>query len=382
MATCQQNDSARANLHDVCNAWEIKEIAEAMMENGMQEAGYNYINLDDCWQSPIRASDGQIQEDLSRFPDGIKELANWLHERNFKFGIYVSAGIITCSSGGRYVPIVGSYGYYEQDAMTLASWGVDYVKFDWCGTTLKNGTQLDQQTQTTQMTMALNKTGRPMWFNFHCGNPPQAWCRNDGNSFRIGGDHHDNWGKTAKIIETLGPLGNSSGPGYWNDPDFLMTGGAGCDDFIPGNHCPGMTETEYKTEFSLWVIATAPLIVSTDVRRLTDFQREVLLNRDLLNVHWDAKATAGSKVATMCTNNACEIWTKPLVGSQWAVALFNGDKNAQNMTLDFQKILKLPSNNALVYDLWKHENLGVYQSSFTAFDIPSHGTVAVKVTPI
>jgi len=141
---------------------EIKEIAEAMMENGMQEAGYNYINLDDCWQSPLRSVDGQIQEDLSRFPDGIKELASWLHDRNFKFGIYLSAGLITCSFGGRYVPIVGSYGHYEQDAMTLASWGVDYVKFDWCGHTLLNGTKLDQQTQTTEMTMALNKTGRPM----------------------------------------------------------------------------------------------------------------------------------------------------------------------------------------------------------------------------
>jgi len=144
-----------------------------------------------------------------------------------------------------------------------------------------------------------------------------------------------------------------------------------------------MTEIEYKTEFSLWVIATVTLIVSTDVRRLTDFQREVLLNKDLLDVHWDAKATAGSRVATMCAGNVCEIWAKPLVGSQWAVALLNGDdNNPQNITLDFQKILKLPSNKALVYDLWLHENLGIYLNSFTALKVPSHGTVAVKITPL
>jgi alpha-galactosidase len=326
-----------------------------------------------------------VQADTSRFPYGIKDLVDWLHERGFKFGLYLAAGIETCSSGGRPLPIPGSYGHYEQDAKTIASWGVDYLKFDWCGTTLMNGTKLNQQVQTTEMAKALNKTGRTIWFNFHCGNPPQEWCRKDGNSFRIGRDHHDNWDNTQAVINTMIGLGKGSGPFHWNDPDFLMTAGAGCDRFFPaGNHCPGMTDVEYRTEFTLWCLTSAPLLVSTDLRNITPLQREILLNKELVAIDQDPLGISGDLIGSIdcektntASPGACQIWGKPITGDRWAVALFNAGSSTHTISFDF-KLIGHAGARLNVRNLWLHQDMGEHHGSFQA-DVPSHGVVAITL---
>lgn len=251
----------------------VKEVAQAMIDQGLQAAGYSYVNLDDCWEATTRdPKTGAMRADPERFTGGsLKPLADWLHARKFSFGMYTSAGEETCSTGGRTVPgkpdargVPGSIGHYVQDASTYAEWGVDYVKMDWCSKLDNNGTL------THAMAAALNLTGRPMWLNFHCGEYTgdyKTWCARDGNSFRIGPDHHDVWSRTAEVIELLATVssrgGGTIGPYAWADADFLMTGGAGCDTNEMAQRCPGQSEDEYRTEFSLWSVAASQIIVAT-----------------------------------------------------------------------------------------------------------------------
>eukprot|EP01120_Amphizonella_sp_Union-15-10_P007669 TRINITY_DN2618_c0_g1_i1.p1 TRINITY_DN2618_c0_g1~~TRINITY_DN2618_c0_g1_i1.p1 ORF type:complete len:428 (-),score=90.71 TRINITY_DN2618_c0_g1_i1:96-1316(-) len=364
---------------DVCYESEIKEVALAMKANGMQAAGYNYVNLDDCWAAETRDKDGNIQPDPSRFPSGIAELVSWLHDKGFKFGLYTSAGIYTCSHGERPLPIPGSYGHYKEDALTFAKWDVDYVKLDWCATVFPNGTRMDQQTQTNQFYDAMNATGKPMWLNFHCGDPPQTWCQRDGNSYRIGPDHHDNWSNTIQCINALKGLAKTAGPKTgWNDPDFLETAGqGGCGQ----DHCPGQTPTEYRTVFSLWSIASAPLIVATDVRNLTALQKEILLNTELIAVDQDRLAIGGGLIGTWACDGpkgVCEIWGKPLYDGSYVVGLFNSDIASHSITLDFNLIGK-KGQVLKVRDLWQHRDLGTFTGSYSTV-VMSHETVVIKLS--
>jgi len=351
---------------DYCNETEVMSVAKAMSENGMQKLGFTYVNLDDCWIAKTRDNVGKIAWDPARFPSGLPSLITSLHKMGFLFGLYCSAGYGTCV-GNR----PGSYGHYDLDADTFASWGVDYVKMDWCQTT-----GLDQQTQTDQFAQSLNKTGRQIWFNFHCGHPPQEWCAKDGNSYRIGPDHIDEWSNSMKSISALKGLGKSAGPGHWNDPDFLETGGQGCSNGDP--HCPGQTDVEYRTIFSIWCIVNAPLLVSTDVRVLTPIMKEVLLNKELIDVNQDKLATSGDVIATVgCPG--CLVWGKPLADGSWAVGLFNSDNVAHSMMLDFTDVGKMGAT-LMVRDLWKHADLGSMIGNVTAMVGP-HETVVYKLSP-
>eukprot|EP01116_Phalansterium_solitarium_P022797 TRINITY_DN7661_c2_g1_i1.p1 TRINITY_DN7661_c2_g1~~TRINITY_DN7661_c2_g1_i1.p1 ORF type:complete len:439 (+),score=160.98 TRINITY_DN7661_c2_g1_i1:1132-2448(+) len=394
---CQDGLHTCDSLHDFCYEGEVKAVAQAIIDNGMQAAGYEYINLDDCWAAESRAADGSIQADPDRFPYGIKELVDWLHARNFKFGLYTSAGFQTCSSGGRPDPIPGSYGHYDQDAATFASWGVDYVKLDWCNTHFPNGSSMDPQLQTDLFWQAMNKTNVPMWLNFHCDQPANAppppnntnvvwpYCIADGDSFRIGSDHHDYWPNTLLEISELVGLGKYGGPGHWNDPDFLMTGGAGCN-VNQTLHCPGQTDDEYRTEMSIWAIASAPLIVSTDIRNMTAIMQEVLLNKELIAVDQDPLGKAGDQLSSIrCGtgngvngNGTCQVWGKPLADGSWVVGLLNLDDFAAfEIVADFSLIGR--SGAVLrARDLWTHQELGQFTGSFSS-KVSPHATVVVKL---
>ena len=377
---------------------------------------------------------------------GIAELASWLHARNFKFGLYLSAGWTTCSTGGRNVPFIpGSIGHYQQDADTVASWGTDYVKvraghgslvvavypttqafsrvygmgtyagaqLDWCGTTNAHAAPyiLNQQNATTGFTTAANKTGRAMWMNFHCdhtlGNIPDVrhampatqlhvhvcvltcclwlqWCSQDGNSWRMAEDHHDNWSDTIQVINNLKFLAKFGRPHRWNDPDFLMTGGAGCDKNVTGLRCPGQTNVEYMTTFSLWAMAAAPLIVSTDVRNWTPFMKSVLLNKEIIAVDQDPLGIAGGLVANWTCNapvGSCQVWVRPLSDGSYAAAMFNANDDTHSITTQWSVIPGAgwdATTSVEVRDLWAHKDLGAFTGSYSA-TIPAHGTVMVQL---
>ncbi|MEO7768316.1 MAG: glycoside hydrolase family 27 protein, partial [Ferruginibacter sp.] len=252
-----------------CNVDEklIREVADAMVSTGMKEAGYNYINIDDCWHGD-RDSLGFIHPDPKRFPSGMKALADYIHSKGLKMGIYSDAGAQTC--GGR----PGSRGFEFQDAMAYASWGIDYLKYDWCFT---DGLKAEGAYKT--ITAALRKAGRPIvlsiceWGTDH----PWVWGPSAGHLWRTTGDIFncfdcikDNgswkaWG-VMQILDKQEGLRKYAGPGHWNDPDMLEVGNGG---FTPG---------ENRAHFSMWAMLAAPLIAGNDLRSMTDEIRQVLTN--------------------------------------------------------------------------------------------------------
>ena len=270
--------------HDVCNEQEVRAAATAMMSNGMHAIGWNYVNLDDCWAATERNETTQrLMWDAQRFPSGLPALIDWLHGMGYKFGLYTSAGDTTCSSGGRNGSVPGSRGHYALDATTFADWGVDYVKFDWCGDIKKQ--LLKGATAHEEFVQALNATGRPMFLEvvagyFFLGSRIRSYA----NAWRFCEDHKDSWAKTKEQLTCrLDLLDAATGsPGGWASMDFLTTGGAGC---AVGAHCPGMSSEEYRTEFSVWSLTQSPLLIATDVRNMTPLMREVLLNRELIELH-------------------------------------------------------------------------------------------------
>jgi alpha-galactosidase len=377
---CTQGTCGR----DYCDEGEIREIADSMVANGMQAAGWNYVNLDDCWGGQ-RAADGSYQPDPDRFPSGIKNLTDYLHAKGFWFGLYTDAGEYTCSQGGRSYKIPGSYGHYDQDAQTFASWGVDFVKMDWCNTNI-NGTQLQPEVQYAEMSQSLNKTGRKIFFET-CEwgtDDPWQWMRAYANSWRATGDHHDQWSSTASIIDQVASIAQYAGPGGWNYMDFLMTGGQGCSNNQPYQHCPGMTDDEYRTEFTIWVLAASPLIVATDVRNMTSIMKDILLNKEVLAIHQDSLGQAGQRVGTWnCSEaGACEIWARPLESGQKFAVLYNKGTASHGITLDFSIFGKgwvSASQRVTVRDVWAGKDLGTFNQNYTG-TVVSHGVQALLLT--
>lgn len=373
--------------HDYCDQSEIKTVAQAMVDNGMQKLGYNYINLDDCWAS-TRSSNGTLLWDSDRFPDGLPALISWLHERNFKFGLYTSAGNLTCSSGGRPHSIPGSREHYEMDAATFAAWKVDYVKFDWCGdikTQVWNGARAHKD-----FAAAMLKAGRPMFLEVVAG----YFFLLDGianysNSWRFCLDHKDQWTgeySTAaqifcRVDQKLGaPVGS---PGGWAHMDFLHTGGKGC---ASKAHCPGQTDDEYRTAFALWSLLQSPLIVDVDVRVMTPIMNETIMNKELIDIHQSTVTPPGTKLGTWLCNDlpgACQVWGRRLDSvtneSDWLIALVNFGNKTHDISVKWQTLGWDPSTAVQVRDLWQHMALPAAVGQVTA-RVQSHGTQVLRLT--
>jgi len=245
------------------------------------------------------------------------------------------------------------------------------------------------------MSHALNKTNREMWLNFHCWH--DARCAECGNSFRIGPDHHDTWESTKSIIELLQKRQNFWGPDPdygWPDPDFVFTGGQGCggDAGPPGKRCPGQSDTEYITEFSIWAIAGGQIVFASDPRNMSDIQRKVLFNKEILDVYKDTSGFRSVRVIgdgslkNISPSGSVEtmVWARPLQDGMAAVALFNGGAADSSMTVHFKDVPEMnwDDNTQLsVRNLWAHADEGSHTGSFTAHNVPSHGTVVVKLAP-
>ncbi|WP_066721519.1 glycoside hydrolase family 27 protein [Sphingomonas pituitosa] len=347
-----------------CNVSEklIRDTADALVASGMRDAGYRYVVIDDCWQG-TRDADGFIQADATRFPSGIKALADYVHARGLKFGIYSDAGTKTC--GGR----PGSQGHEYQDALQYARWGVDYLKYDWCST----GTRNAEEAYAT-MADALKATGRPILFSM-CewgNNQPWLWARKIGNSWRTSGDITDKWsGKhgyswgLTNIVDMNAPLWPHAGPGHWNDPDMLEVGNG------------GMTDVEYRSHFSLWAIMAAPLIAGNDVPNMTPATHEILTNREVIAVDQDALGVQGRRV---WKDGDREVWAKPLAGGGRALVLFNRAEAPAEIRADWAMLEVPASVTFAVRDLWAHRDLGKRRGSIAATVAP-HGVVMLALKP-
>ena len=279
-------------------------------------------------------------------------------------------------------PFTGSYPYYEQDAATFASWNVDYVKFDGCDQPLN----LTARDLTCNMSQILINTGHDFWFNFHCWYDED--CAACGTSFRMGPDHHDNWNSTLTVIQLLAnrqPYWGADPTYGWPDPDFVYTGGQGCGPHSePGVRCPGQTNDEYITEFSIWALAGGQIIFSSDPRNMTDFMRSVWFNTEILAVYND---TTGFQSIVVIPDNSAnppgQAWIRPTSDGGAAVALFNPNDVATNVTVHFHDVptRSWGSQTTLgVRDLWLHKALAPATGSFTVSNLAPHATVVIKLT--
>jgi len=337
-----------------CNIDEeiIRRTADAMVTSGMRDAGYEYVVIDDCWHG-TRDADGFITADPKRFPSGIKALADYVHSKGLKFGIYSDAGRKTC--GGR----PGSQGYEYQDALTYARWGVDYLKYDWCNTGTRNAEEAY-----TLMSDALRSTGRDIVFSL-CewgNNKPWLWSPKVGHLWRTTGDITDKWeGKhdyswgVLNIVDMNEPLWPYAGPGHWNDPDMLEVGNG------------GLTDTQYRSHFSLWAIMAAPLIAGNDISTMNEATKAILLNKEIIAVNQDALGVQGRRI---WKEGDREIWMKPLTGGRRALLLFNRGNAPAVIGFDWEQLNYPPKLRTRIRDLWLHKNLPARAQSYSATVAP------------
>ncbi|MET3436699.1 glycoside hydrolase family 27 protein [Sphingomonas sp. 1185] len=347
-----------------CNVNEdvIRRTADAMASNGMKAAGYEYIVIDDCWHG-ARDANGFITEDRQRFPGGLKALGDYIHAKGLKFGIYSDAGTKTC--GGR----PGSQGHEYQDALQYARWGVDYLKYDWCSTGVRNA----EEAYAT-MADALRATGRPILFSLcEWGHSrPWLWGAKIGNMWRTTGDITDKWeGKhgyswgVASIVDMNEPLWPFAGPGHWNDPDMLEVGNG------------GLSDTEYRAHFSLWAMMAAPLIAGNDVAGMTPATRDILLNRDVIAVDQDPLGAQGHRAAR---DGQREVWVKPMADGGRALLFWNRGETPARIGADWTQ-LGLPATTRLrARDLWTHKDLGRLSRRYEA-EVAPHGVAMIRLQP-
>ncbi|HEY1605570.1 MAG TPA: glycoside hydrolase family 27 protein [Allosphingosinicella sp.] len=347
-----------------CNISEatVRATADAMVSSGMRDAGYLYVVIDDCWHGP-RDADGFITADRAKFPSGIKALADYVHSRGLKFGIYSDAGRHTC--GGR----PGSEGHEYQDAIAYARWGVDYLKYDWCDTGTRNA-----QEAYKLMADALRATGRPIIFSM-CEwgtSKPWLWASRVGNLWRTTGDVIDHWeGKydyswgVATIADMNEPLWSYAGPGHWNDPDMLEIGNG------------GLSDTEARAHFSLWAMMAAPLIAGNDVANMSEATKAILLNREVIAIDQDPLGFQGHRIWKAGTS---EIWLKPLTAGRQALLLFNRATTPATINATWAMLGRPAGQKLRVRDVWAHRDLSRAQGSYSAL-VPPHGVQMLVVQP-
>ncbi|KAF8009638.1 hypothetical protein BT93_J0600 [Corymbia citriodora subsp. variegata] len=312
----------------------IRETADALVSTGLSKLGYEYINIDDCWAEIARDSNGNLVAKNTTFPSGIKALADYVHSKGLKLGIYSDAGYFTCST-----TMPGSLGREEQDAKTFASWGIDYLKYDNCN---NGGTQ--PTVRYPIMTRALMKAGRPIFFSLcEWGDMhPALWGAKIGNSWRTTMDIADTWDSMMTRADLNEPYAELARPGGWNDPDMLEIGNG------------GMAKNEYIVHFSIWAISKAPLLLGCDIRNLDNDTMEIISNKEVIAVNQDPLGIQAKKVRS---EGDQEVWAGPLTGYRLAVLLVN--RGAYRYTvIGHWNDIGLPLDTVVeARDIWEHKTL-------------------------
>ena len=327
----------------------IRETADAMVKSGMRDAGYIYVNIDDCWMAPERDAQGRLQPDPKRFPHGIKALADYVHSQGMKLGIYSSAGTKTCQG------LPASLDHEQADAQSFAEWGVDYLKYDNC-----NNEGRPALERYTAMKDALAATGRPIVFSL-CewgSNRPWLWGREvNGSLWRTTGDIEDKWSSVLWILDQQVGLTAFGRPGGWNDPDMLEVGNG------------GMSAREYQAHFSMWALLNAPLIAGNDIRSMNDTTAGILMNPDVIAVDQDWGGSQGYK---LLDDGDGEVWAKPMSDGGMAVVLLNRGESSEVIGVTPQQ-LRLPRGPWRARELCTHldQPLGDALSA----TVPGHGAM-------
>lgn len=338
----------------------IKETADALISTGLAALGYVYVNIDDCWSAAERNPEGQLVPDPKTFPSGIKALADYVHDKGLKLGIYSDAGIFTCQVRP------GSLYHEKEDAELFASWGVDYLKYDNC-----YNLGIKPEERYPPMRDALNATGRTIFYSL-CEwgvDDPALWAGKVGNSWRTTDDINDSWVSMTTIADLNNKWAAYAGPGGWNDPDMLEVGNG------------GMTYQEYRAHFSIWALMKAPLLIGCDVRNMTAETIELLSNAEVIAVNQDSLGVQGRRVRSSGTDGCKQVWAGPLSGHNLVVALWNRCSKAATVTANWEAIGLESSTGVSVRDLWQHEQVADDAVSSFSSRVDAHDCHMYKFTP-
>lgn len=342
----------------------IRQTADVMVSNGMAAAGYEYVNIDDCWSTMARDSSGNLVPDPNKFPNGIKALADYVHGKGLKLGIYGEAGSTTCAG------YPGSLGHETQDAKLFASWGIDLLKYDNCG---DHGGLTNQQRYET-MRDALAASGRLIFFAMCEWGQDAVWTWGApvGNSWRTTGDITASWGSVLSILDQQNGLESYAGPGGWNDPDMLEVGN-------------GLTDDESRAHFGLWALLNAPLIAGNDLRSMSATTLATLTNTEVIAVNKDWGGKAGYRLRD---DGDAEVWIKPMANGSRAVILLNRGTAATSISVTASALGLGAASSYSVRDLWAHttsSSTGTVSASVAghsaAMYLVSGGTVATSAAP-
>jgi alpha-galactosidase len=359
------NNWNSTHCRDEFNEAMIRGVADKFISLGLRDAGYRYVNVDDCWANWQRDKNGNLQPNPKRFPSGIKALANYIHQKGLKFGVYSSAGTSTCEPLQENRGFPGGLGHEKQDAATIASWGVDYLKYDNC-----NNQKVDAQQRYTAMAEALRATGRPIFFSV-CEwgeNKPWLWAGKPpvgAGSWRTTGDISDSYASMLKNFKQNVVLDSYATPGHWNDPDMLEVGNG------------GMTDVEYRSHFSLWSIMAAPLLIGTDLRTVKPDALKILLNKEVIAVDQDPLGVQGKQVRDA---DGIHVIVKPLKDGSEAVVVFNEADAAHDVSVSASEIGLAKAGNYRLRDLWEHTQKNGDGS--INVNLPAHASVMYRISHI
>jgi len=389
-----------------CNVSEstIVTAAKAIVDNGLDKLGYEYVVVDDCWQAASRDPDtGAPRPDPTRFPRGIKAVAGEVHALGLKFGIYSSAGEYTCA--GRY----GSLDYEEIDAQTYASWDVDYLKYDNCYNNGRSGVPLISFDRYANMSRALNATGRSILYSM-CNwgeDGPWNWATTIANSWRATGDIYDTFDRpddrcpctsplgcllpgyhcsVMNVINKMAPIGQKAGPGNgWNDADMLEVGNG------------GMTKDEYILHFSFWAIMKSPLILGNDVTHMSADTLEIITNKAIIDVNQDPAGTPATRIWVQSTYSGGELqlWAGPLSDGTTVIGILNSSPTSQTFTLQMSDVFidssqDVKTGKYRLYDLWQRstteaaawgKDIGTFRGEVPSVSLPSHSCLIYLAVP-
>ncbi|MEU9289087.1 alpha-galactosidase [Streptomyces sp. NPDC048275] len=338
-----------------CNVTEqlVKQTADHLVSSGLKDAGYQYVNIDDCWMSKARNSAGQLVPDPVKFPSGISGTAAYVHSKGLKLGIYESAGTATCQG------YPGSLGHEQTDANSFASWGVDYLKYDNC-----NHQNVPDQQRYTAMRDALASTGRPIVYslcNWGLANV-WTWGAGVGNSWRTTDDINLNFSTVVSIFKANVKLAPYAKPGAWNDPDMLEVG-------------RGMSFNEDRSHFSLWAEMAAPLIAGNDMRTASAATLSLYGNRDVIAVDQDSLGKQGTEISSA---GGLHVLTKPLANGDVSVVLFNENASAATISTSATAVGLPAASSYRIDNLWTHVISST--SGSIAANVPGHGSVMYRVS--
>ena len=348
-------------FHENINEKQIQEIADAMVESGLRDAGYVFLNLDDNWMDTKRDANGDLTHNPKTFPSGMKAIADYVHKNGLKFGLYGDRGKRTCHHyNSRWQSESGSNGHEVQDAKKLAEWGVDYWKYDNCDSDPNT-----QEKDYTAMSNALRNSGRDIVFSI-CMWEYKDWMPKIANLWRTTFDIGPEWISTSwyrgvyEIIDANNKYWQIAKPGHWNDPDMLEVGNR------------GLSYEEQRSQMTMWSIMAAPIMISSDVRNMSNETKELYLNKDMIAINQDSLGVQGHRISD---KQGKQVWTKPLQNGDIAVALLNNNGSTQTVECNFADIGV--EGEVEVRDAWKKKDLGPL--SHVSIELPAHGSALLRL---